>query len=183
MPPDASDTKRRIIQAAHVEFATYGLAGARVDRIAQNAKANKRSIYVHFGPKEHLFDVVIAKALSDLELEVPFRPDDLPGYAGALFEFLVANPLFGRLATWAQLERETPSKAEVHAYTAKISRVTAAGLKEPVDTLALVLGLVRSWSMAAPALRDLAPGDAWSSSRLREHRGRLTAAVSAVIGS
>jgi AcrR family transcriptional regulator len=47
-------TKRRIFEAAVEEFAEYGSAGARVDRIAAKARANKESIYRYFGTKEEL---------------------------------------------------------------------------------------------------------------------------------
>ena len=180
MPPDATDTKRRILASAHAEFATYGLAGARVDRIAEAAGANKRSIYVHFGPKEQLFDLVIAHAVTELEAQVPFNPSDLAGYAGDLFDFLVANPLFGRLSAWAQLERTESSQKEVESYAAKVKRLSEGGHTHPADLLALVLGLITSWFVAAPALRVLAPGDSWSAQRLEQHRELLVEAVVAV---
>ena len=41
MPGDAQATKRRLLAAATAEFAAHGLAGARVDRIAAAARANK----------------------------------------------------------------------------------------------------------------------------------------------
>ena len=52
---DAEATKARIFEAATAEFAAHGIAGARVDRIAQNAKANKQLIYAYFGDKQKLF--------------------------------------------------------------------------------------------------------------------------------
>jgi len=39
---DAGATKLRILAAARVEFADHGYMGARVDRIARTARANKR---------------------------------------------------------------------------------------------------------------------------------------------
>ena len=45
MARDAEDTKRRIFEAATAEFADHGIAGARVDRIAARAGANKQLIY------------------------------------------------------------------------------------------------------------------------------------------
>src|SRR5688500_981067 len=48
-------TKARILEAATQEFARYGLGGARVDRIAARAGANKRMLYYYFGSKEALF--------------------------------------------------------------------------------------------------------------------------------
>ncbi|TXN30048.1 TetR family transcriptional regulator [Lacisediminihabitans profunda] len=180
MPPDATETKRRILAAAHAEFAEYGLAGARVDRIAESASANKRSIYVHFGPKETLFDIVIEQTIAQLEVEVPFTADDLPGYGGRLFDFIVAHPLLGRLSVWAQLERAEATTVETAAYAAKVAALAALGDAGAVDTLALVLGLVTSWFMASPALRAAASDGPWSVTRLREHRAALTAAIAAL---
>jgi TetR/AcrR family transcriptional regulator len=53
------DTKEKILEAARQEFAGHGLAGARVDRIAQSAAVNKAMIYYHFHSKENLYQAVI----------------------------------------------------------------------------------------------------------------------------
>jgi AcrR family transcriptional regulator len=53
---ESAATRRRLIEAARVEFAARGSAGARIDRIAAAAKANKAQIYRYFGSKEQLFD-------------------------------------------------------------------------------------------------------------------------------
>ena len=47
--------QERILQAATGEFARFGLGGARVDRIAARAGANKRMLYYYYGNKEDLF--------------------------------------------------------------------------------------------------------------------------------
>jgi AcrR family transcriptional regulator len=47
--------QERILLAATEEFARYGLGGARVDRIAARAGANKRMLYYYYGNKEDLF--------------------------------------------------------------------------------------------------------------------------------
>ena len=52
---DAQRTRRRILEAATAEFARYGLGGARIDRIARRAGANKRMLYYYFGDKDGLF--------------------------------------------------------------------------------------------------------------------------------
>ena len=41
---DPERTRARILDAARDEFAAHGLGGARVDRIATNAGANKRML-------------------------------------------------------------------------------------------------------------------------------------------
>jgi AcrR family transcriptional regulator len=52
---DPERTRARILAAATAEFARYGLGGARVDRIAQRAGANKRMLYYYFRDKDNLF--------------------------------------------------------------------------------------------------------------------------------
>ncbi|WP_435897072.1 TetR/AcrR family transcriptional regulator, partial [Streptomyces virginiae] len=78
MARDSNATKARLLDAAFSEFATYGIAGARVDRIAEAAQANKRLIYVYYGNKEQLFDAVLQRALETGSESVPFDADDLP---------------------------------------------------------------------------------------------------------
>jgi AcrR family transcriptional regulator len=50
-----NNTRQKILEAAVAEFSRFGLGGARVDRIAQRARANKRMLYYYFGDKEALF--------------------------------------------------------------------------------------------------------------------------------
>ena len=46
----------RILDAATAEFSARGIAGARVDRIADAAACNKALLYSYFGNKDQLFD-------------------------------------------------------------------------------------------------------------------------------
>jgi AcrR family transcriptional regulator len=52
---DPERTRQKILDAATEEFARYGLGGARVDRIAERAGANKRMLYYYFKDKDNLF--------------------------------------------------------------------------------------------------------------------------------
>lgn len=63
---DAAATRGRILKAAKFEFARKGLAGARVDEIAERASINKRMLYVYFGNKEDLFLAVLEDAYADI---------------------------------------------------------------------------------------------------------------------
>ena len=181
MPPDSTETKRRLLEAALREFAEHGLAGARVDRIAEQARANKRLIYAYFGNKEQLFDTVMVHSLGVLADAVPFDARDLPGYAGALFDHMTAHPALVRLTMWKMLERPAVSSLEVEVYRPKVDNVAAAqragivrsGIR-PVDLLMLVLGAVASWFTASPALHALA---AAADGRIAEHRAALVTAV------
>ena len=179
MPRDATDTKKRILAAARDEFAAYGFAGARVDRIAETAGANKRSIYVHFGPKETLFEIVVENSLNELEAQVPFDASDLPGYAGRMFDYLLANQHLGRIQVWAQLENVPTTPAETASYARKVAALQAVGDPDPVDTLSLTIGAVGSWMLASPALRALADEPEFSPERLARVRAEVVASVAA----
>lgn len=62
-------TRRNILDAALVEFAAKGLAGARVDEIAARSGANKRMIYEYFGNKEGLWLTVLERAYERMREE------------------------------------------------------------------------------------------------------------------
>jgi len=79
MPRDAGQTRKRILDAATVEFARKGLGGARVDAIAARAKSNKRMIYHYFGSKEGLFTAVLENAyLGIRSAEQSLKLEELP---------------------------------------------------------------------------------------------------------
>lgn len=78
-PRDSAATRARILGAAIDEFSAYGLAGGRIDRIAEAARANKRSIYVYYGQKEGLFNAGLHRVIGDAlaRLDVADRQRDL----------------------------------------------------------------------------------------------------------
>ena len=150
MARDAEDTKRRLLAAAAAEFAERGVAGARVDRIAAAASANKALIYTYFGNKEDLFDAVFQALVVDTVQDVPIDPDDLPGYAGRLFDRTQEQPYALRLALWRSLERgsATMPAAVVAASRQKVAAIEAAQRAgrisdrfPPGELMALVAGL------------------------------------------
>jgi AcrR family transcriptional regulator len=149
------DTPRRILDAAADEFAERGLAGARVDRIAERAGANKQRIYAYFDSKDRLFDRVVGDQIEQLLDAVPFDAADLPGYAVRLWEFNLAHPSLVRLLLWHALER--PGEQLAHAESSHARKVAA--LREarrgrgdddwPADRLlGQVLGLVHGVTLA-----------------------------------
>lgn len=109
---DADATKLRILRAAKKEFATHGLAGARVDEIAERAKANKRMIYHYFGSKEDLFQVVLEEAYLDIRTaEQKLDLDDLPAMDAMeklvrfTWAYYLKNPEFITLVNSENLHR------------------------------------------------------------------------------
>src|SRR5260370_14806994 len=86
MKRDIQETKKRLLDAATNEFAQRGIAGARVDRIADLAACSKPLIYDYFGNKDQLFDAVYDALVVAFMQDVPIDSSDLTGYAGGLFD-------------------------------------------------------------------------------------------------
>lgn len=70
MPTKSELTREKILQAALHEFSVHGLAGARVDRIAEEAGVNKAMIYYHFESKEALFNELFMAEMELLNREI-----------------------------------------------------------------------------------------------------------------
>jgi AcrR family transcriptional regulator len=63
---DADRTQQAILRAAMAEFSESGLAGARMESIAERAGINKRLIYYYFGNKEALFLSALETTYADI---------------------------------------------------------------------------------------------------------------------
>ena len=59
---DAEASKRRILEAALMEFSTHGLAGARIDVIAERARVSKPMLYTYFGDKNDLYKAALRES-------------------------------------------------------------------------------------------------------------------------
>lgn len=80
-PPkrDAERSKRAILDAALVEFAQYGHAGARIDTIAERAGVSKPMIYIYFGDKDELYTAALREAYVQIRAgERELNLDNLP---------------------------------------------------------------------------------------------------------
>jgi AcrR family transcriptional regulator len=109
---DAEATKARILAAAKKEFARNGLGGARVDVIADKARANKRMIYHYFESKEGLFQRVIEQAYVDIRTaEQKLNLDHLEPKAALerlvrfTWDYYLKNPEFITLVNSENLHR------------------------------------------------------------------------------
>jgi AcrR family transcriptional regulator len=180
--PNAEATRERILEAAMAEFSAYGLAGARVDRIAKTAGCNKNLIYIYFQNKETLFTTVLQKHLLRVYEDLAFTPDDLPGYAVRVFDFTMAHPDLMRLMAWFSLEQvaDTPAaRAAVHE--TKVAELMEAQNAGQVGTafppgflLTAIMTLATTWTAANPFGPSLDPDAAKDPAALRD---RIAAAV------
>src|SRR5215472_13039111 len=100
--PDAS--RQAILRAASAEFAAHGLAGARIDAIAETAGVNKALLYYYFHDKEALYGEVIDDFFARLQRRVMTVFDSpvsagerLLRYAREHFNCIAESPHYARL--------------------------------------------------------------------------------------
>jgi AcrR family transcriptional regulator len=190
--PDPESTKRRIFEAAVEEFTEHGSAGARVDRIAAKARANKESIYRYFGTKDELLRRVIDQYLDEQGEQLTPQARELPAYVSDLLEFHANNPQFVRMSLWEALEFGSeidPGTFEHRRqhYADKLASVEEqqrAGLVDPdLDPrhlLAAIFGMADYWT-ALPQLLRLLFGREVTEEDLAVHREFLAECVRRII--
>ncbi|GAA1307003.1 TetR family transcriptional regulator [Planotetraspora silvatica] len=162
---DPDTKKRNLLDAALAEFAARGIAATRTDAIAARAGCSPGLIYTYFGSKEGLFDAVFDRIVTETVTEIPITPDDLPGYAGRLFDGHAKNPDIARIVAWHSLERggsgdriASSDEAGLH----KIDAIRAAQATGTVTTrfdaeqlVFLVQGIALAWTFLPDEVTDL----------------------------
>ena len=66
---DPAATRQKLLVAARREFADNGLAGARVDEIAERAGVNKQLVYHYFGDKDALYLAVLEWVYAEIRAQ------------------------------------------------------------------------------------------------------------------
>ncbi|MDK1328642.1 TetR family transcriptional regulator [Arthrobacter sp. zg-Y1143] len=176
MRSDGEATRARVMAAARKEFAQYGLAGARVDRIAAEARASKERIYAYFGSKSGLFTAVLEMNLQETTDGIPRDALDLPGFVGAMFDHATDYPEHLRMLDWARLEgaqellpqrpcgRPGPAVEDV-------ARAQTDGIIDPSwdphDLVTLLFSLASAWAQSPEVLFT---GETAASHTSRERR-------------
>ncbi|GAA3357053.1 TetR family transcriptional regulator [Saccharopolyspora gregorii] len=175
-------TRERILIAATAEFARHGVAGARINRIAADARASKDRLYAYFPGKQVLFEAVVRRWVAEIDERTALRGEDVPGYVGRLFDHYLDHPQSARLQAWIDLDEPKRLGADDLRLTAlrpkidEIRRGQAEGHVDPswhpADLLIVLLGIARSMALSALAIGKLDGG-----ARGRDAAGIRRAAV------
>ncbi len=147
---DESQTRQRILDAAHRVFLTRGTAAARTQHIADEAGVNKALIHYYYGTKSALADAVFAhhvrtflpRLFAILGDPDRYLEDKVHDVVREQMDFHCAHPyVAGYLA------------AELHAEPERLTRLVGAHGGPPLDVLARQLavdaeaGLIRPISV------------------------------------
>lgn len=141
MALDPEATRRRIFEAATAEFAAHGGAGARVDRIAAKAKANKESIYRYYGTKDELLHRVLDQYLDEHSEQLLPRTDNLGDYLEDVMRFHAEQPELLRLNMWEALESGSDSYPDASVHRRRHFREKVQAVADQQDTGGLPAGL------------------------------------------
>ena len=166
---DTEGTRRRLRDAALVEFAARGFDGTTVGTIAARAGVNKERLYSYFGDKKALWELVLATELERLAAGVHLTGvglDDIGEFAGATFDYHAAHPELGRLLQWEGLQDGPPADVvgRTAHYREKVARFATAQrdgvLDAGLDPAHLVFALIAlaAWWQTVPQLAEMITG-------------------------
>jgi TetR/AcrR family transcriptional regulator len=186
------ESRAAILRAAVTEFAEYGIAGARTDRIARAARVNKALLYYYFKDKDSLYEAVLDHVFKGMRervlpvLESALEPrEKLLEYVGRYFDYVAANPRFPRVvqAEWMRVgAHATPQMMRIaREYFAPIYQRMADLLRQgaekgqlrrmdPMDFLPSLVGVVIFYFSTVPAMKTLLKVDPLSKERIAARR-------------
>ncbi|WP_169979484.1 TetR/AcrR family transcriptional regulator [Microbispora sp. H10836] len=162
---DPDRTRRLILDAATVEFAAHGYAGARLSAIAARAGVNQQLISYYFDGKEGLYRALGERwreRQSELVTPGTPLPEQLRRYALEVLH----DPDGVRLLAWSGLEYEGPAtdpdqaprSERLRGYVDEVRARQAAGrLPDEVDPACLTVMLMAA-AMATTTLPHVVEG-------------------------
>jgi len=109
---DPEGLKKRILAGALTTFAEFGMQGARLEQIAENAQTTKRMVVYHFGNKEKLYIEVLEQVYQAIRQHetglnlAAMEPElAMSKLVEASFDYHVSHPDFMRLVCTENLLR------------------------------------------------------------------------------
>ena len=197
------ESRAAILQAAAQEFAEHGIAGARTDAIAREAKVNKALLYYYFKDKETLYGAVLDNAFAGLKTTV-FRvlDGDLPprekmmAYAGAYFDFIASNQLYPRLMQREMMrarDGQSPHidkvvKNYLQPIFGKVSELIRKGSADgefrqvnPAHFVPSMVAMIVFYFSSAPMLQKIVGFNPLTPDRIAERRAAVLDFISAAL--
>jgi AcrR family transcriptional regulator len=197
------ESRAAILQAAAREFAAHGIAGARTDAIARQAKVNKALIYYYFKDKETLYGAVLDNAFSGLkstvlrvlDSEQPTREKFLT-YVGAYFDFVAANQDYPKLMQREMMRAREGQSAHIEKVIKnyiqpiymRVGELLREGIAEgefrPVDPAHFIPSLISMivfYFSSAPVMQKIVRFNPLAPERIAEQRAAVLDFASAAL--
>ena len=196
-------SRAAILRAAAEEFAEHGIAGARTEAIAREARVNKALLYYYFKDKETLYGAVLDNAFSGLKATV-FRvlDSDLPPrekimtYVGTYFDFIASNQVYPKL-----MQREMMRAREGHSphieklvknyfqpIYARVGELLRRGIAEgefrkidPAHFIPSMVAMIIFYFSSAPLMQKIVRFNPLAPGRIAERRAAVLDFISAAL--
>ena len=197
------ESRAAILHAAVNEFAEHGIAGARTDSIAREARVNKALLYYYFKDKETLYGAVLDDAFSGLKKAVfQVLDSNLPPrekileYAKAYFDFIASNHLYPRLMQREMMRaREGQShhidkvvKNFIQPIFGRVSEVMKQGIEagefrpvNPVHFVPSMVAMIVFYFTNAPMMQKIVGFNPLTPERIAERRAAVLDFISAAL--
>ncbi len=196
-------SREAILRAAVEEFAKFGIAGARTDRIAAASGLNKALMYYYFGDKEGLYQAALEYVFSGLAARLTkVLERDLPAleklqlYVVTHFDYIAEHPTYPRTFQ-GEMVRSKGVSPRIRALAQKIirplyERLSATieqGIREgelragldPANVIVSMGGLVGLYFVGAPVAKAVTGKDPLSPAALRARRAAITDHITAIL--
>ena len=198
------ESRAAILQAAAHEFAAHGVAGARTDAIAREARVNKALLYYYFKDKETLYGAVLDDVFSGLksavfevlDSQLPPR-EKIMAYAGAYFDFIASNQLYPRLmqremmrAREGQFTAYRQGNQKLHSadFCLRVSEVLREGIAKgefravnPVHFVPSMVAMIVFYFSSAPMMQKIVGFNPLTPERIAERRAAVLDFISAAL--
>ncbi len=197
------ESRAAILEAAACEFAEHGVAGARTDAIAREARVNKALLYYYFKDKETLYGAVLDEAFSGLK-ETVFRVFDssapprekILAYVSAYFDFIASHHLYPRLMQREMMRaREGQSqhidkiiKNHIQPIFSRLSQLLREGIAQgefrdvdPAHFVPSMVAMIVFYFSSAPVMQKLVGFNPLSPNRVAERRAAVQDFISAAL--
>jgi TetR/AcrR family transcriptional regulator len=150
------DKRRRLVEAALIEFAEHGPIAARTDAIAERAGVNKQLIYHYYGSKEALWNEALQAFSERFDDAATSPPPDMGNRLSLYFNQTNNDRNFTRLLEWEALTTDPadPANAEIRkeqlrAFADSLAESVAdGGLPANTDTEQLALTIIAAAAFA-----------------------------------
>ena len=195
-------SRASILQAAIQEFAGRGIAGARIDAIAQAAKVNKALLYYYFHDKETLYGASLDHAFGQMRahllqvLDRDLAPGDkILAYVGEYFDYIASHKLNRDLI---QMEMMRSGHGSPHLKRIakqyflplyrRLGQVIQQGIQagefrpmNPLQFVPSMVALVVFYFISAPMLKSVTGFNPLSPERIAERRAAVLDFISAAL--
>jgi TetR/AcrR family transcriptional regulator len=197
------ESRAAILRAAAQEFAEHGIAGARTDAIARQARVNKALLYYYFKDKETLYGEVLDTAFSGMKTTIfKVLDSDLPprkkimSYVGAYFDFIASNPIYPKLMQREMMRaREGDSvhidrliKTYFQPIYRRVGELLHKGIAEgefrkvdPAHFVPSMISMIVFYFSSAPVMRRIVHFDPLAPGRIAERRAAVLDFISAAL--